>query len=119
MSMRMIKIIAVISLLAMPLIGCGELEKSDLDVKKISRTVAYSLPVFHLNGLPFDENIATNAFNLFIDSLDPAHSYFLQTDIDAFAEQSKELHKQLKKGDITFAKNAYAILLNLFDRTNS
>ncbi len=86
------------------------LPKSDLDVKRISRTVAYSLPVFHLNQLPMDSHISTNAFKLFIDSLDPTHSYFLQSDIDSFSQEAPDLHKQLRKGDISFARNVYDIL---------
>ena len=109
--MRRIKTLTAVLLLALPIIGCGELGESDLDVKKISRTVAYSLPVFHLNGLPFNENISTNAFNLFIDSLDPSRSYFLQSDIDGFAEEAPALYKQLRKGDISFAKKAFDILM--------
>ncbi|MEE9368747.1 MAG: carboxy terminal-processing peptidase [Pontiella sp.] len=100
-----------LSLLSAPLIGSAELKKSDLDVKKISRTVAYSLPVFHLNQLPMDEHISTNAFNLFLGSLDPARSYFLQSDIDTFNEEAKLLHKRLRKGDISFATDAYNILM--------
>ncbi len=86
------------------------LVKSDLDVKKITRTVAYSLPVFHLNQLPLNNGIATNAFNLFIDSLDPAHCYFLQADINDFKTDASDLHKQLKKGDVSFAYKVYDVL---------
>jgi carboxyl-terminal processing protease len=85
--------------------------ESNLDVKRISRTVAYSLPVFHLNQLPMDTYISTNAFNLFIDSLDPSHTYFLQSDIDTFRKNAASLHKQLRKGDISFARNAYDVLI--------
>ena len=88
-----------------------ELEKSDLDIKKISRTVAYSLPVFHLNQLPFDSTISKNAFNLFIKSLDPARSYFLQSDIDSFQKDAGHLHKRLRKGDIEFARTTYDVLM--------
>jgi carboxyl-terminal processing protease len=109
--MRARTILLAVSLLALPMLGCGELEKSDLDVKKISRSVAYSLPVFHLNELPMDTNISTNAFNLFIDSLDPAHSYFLQSDIDGFAVEAKDLHKRLRKGDIAFAHEVFNVLM--------
>jgi len=87
------------------------LEKSELDIKKISRTVAYSLPVFHLNQLPMDAHISTNAFNLFISSLDPARSYFLQSDIDAFSKDAAQLHKRLRKGDIDFARQAYKTVM--------
>jgi carboxyl-terminal processing protease len=48
---------------------------------------------------------------LFIDSLDPAHSYFLQTDIDEFQKESDDLYKQLRKGDISFAHDVFSILL--------
>lgn len=109
--MRVRAVFATLSIVTLPLIGSCELEKSELDVKKITRTVAYSLPVFHLNQLPMDTHISTNAYNLFIDSLDPARSYFLQSDIDSFEQESTELHKRLRKGDITFAKNAYDILM--------
>lgn len=100
-----------LTLLGLPMIGSAELGKSDLDIKKISRSVAYSLPVFHLNQLPLDAHISTNAFNLFISSLDPARSYFLQSDIDSFQEESKLLHKRLRKGDTSFATTAYNVLM--------
>lgn len=103
--------LATISLIAFPLFGQAEIEKSELDIKKISRTVAYSLPVFHLNQLPMDTHISTNAFNLFIDSLDPARSYFQETDIEQFKIESQTLHKRLRKGDIDFARKAYDILM--------
>ncbi len=109
--MRVRITLLAVSLLALPLIGSSEVEKSDLDVKKISRLVAYHLPAFHLNRLSMDAHISTNAFNLFIDSLDPARSYFLQSDIDSFQEDAKTLHKRLNKGDIAFAINAYNILM--------
>jgi carboxyl-terminal processing protease len=109
--MRVRITLLALSLASLPLMGHSELDKSDLDVKKISRTVAYSLPVFHLNQLPMDTHISTNAFNLFIGSLDPARSYFLQSDIDSFQEDAKNLHKRLRKGDISFATNAYSILM--------
>ncbi|WP_372805895.1 carboxy terminal-processing peptidase [Pontiella sp.] len=99
-----------VSLLLLPMLGSCELEKSDLDVKKITRSVAYSLPVFHLNQLPMDTHISTNAFKLFIDSLDPSHCYFLQPDIDRFSEDAKNLHKYLRKGNIDFAHDVFNTL---------
>jgi carboxyl-terminal processing protease len=100
-----------LTLLLLPLQGMCDLEKSDLNIKRISRAVAYSLPLYHLNQLQLNESIATNAFNLFIDSLDPSRSYFLQSDIDAFSEQATTLHKQLRKGEIDFAITAYNTLM--------
>ncbi len=109
MKLRMIILSA--ALLALPMFGTCEVGKTDLDVKKITRAVAYSLPLFHLNQLPLDEHISTNAFNLFIGSLDPARSYFLQSDIDALTADSRTLSKRLRKGDIEFATRTFTILM--------
>jgi len=98
-------------LVAVPLIGSCDVGKSDLNIKRISRSVAYSLPIYHLNQLSFDESIATNAFNLFIDGLDPSRSYYFQSDIDAFTQESPELAKRLRKGDIGFATRAFEVLM--------
>ncbi len=84
---------------------------NDLDVKRITRSVAYSLPFLHLNQLAFDEGVSTNAFALFLETLDPARSYFLQSDIDAMAAEAPDLYKRLRKGEIDFARNAYAVLM--------
>tara|TARA_A100001015_G_scaffold18181_1_gene21105 strand:- start:1387 stop:3603 length:2217 start_codon:yes stop_codon:yes gene_type:complete len=92
--------------------GVLHAEKTQLDINRISRTVAYTLPVFHLNQLPLDTHISTNAFHRYLETLDPARSYFLQSDIDQFASNATQLHKQLRKGDISFATNAYERLMN-------
>ena len=109
--MKQRSFILIALLVAVPMLGSCGLEKSDLNIKRISRSVAYSLPLYHLNHLPFDENIATNAFNLFIDSLDPSRSYYLQSDIDALTKESPELAKHLLKGDIGFATRAFDVLM--------
>ena len=102
------------TIMVITLIGFGTVRaetSSTLDVNRISRTVAYTLPVFHLNQLPLDAYISTNAFKQYLETLDPGKSYFLQSDIDEFNQQAFQLHKQLRKGDIHFATNAYTILL--------
>ena len=102
------------TIMVITLIGFGTVRaetSSNLDVNRISRTVAYTLPVFHLNQLPLDIYISTNAFKQYLETLDPGKSYFLQSDIDEFNQQAFQLHKQLRKGDIHFATNAYTILL--------
>ncbi len=108
---------ATLLLAALPLVG-SYAGKDDLDVKKISRSVAYSLPLYHLNQLPLDENISTNAYNLFIDSLDPARSYFLQSDIDVFSKEAKVLNKQLRKGSIAFAEKVFSVLMERIENRN-
>jgi len=86
-------------------------DENKVDSKKITRTVAYTLPVYHLNRLPLNEFISTNAFNMFLDTLDPSKSYFLKEDIDTLSSTYPSLHRDLRKGDISFSKEAYEILM--------
>ena len=102
------------TIMMITLMGVGSVRadaSSDLDINRISRTVAYTLPVFHLNQLPLDTYISTNAFKQYLETLDPGKSYFLQSDIDEFNKQAFQLHKQIRKGDIHFATNTYTILM--------
>jgi carboxyl-terminal processing protease len=102
------------TIMMITLMGVGSVRadaSSDLDINRISRTVAYTLPVFHLNQLPLDTYISTNAFKQYLEILDPGKSYFLQSDIDEFNKQAFQLHKQIRKGDIHFATNTYTILM--------
>lgn len=94
----------------------AENEKSNIDVPRISRKVAYTLPALHLNRLPLDEHISTNAFMTFLDMIDPSHCYFLQEDIKTLKSDFPDLHINIRKGDISFAKQAYEILI---DRMNN
>ena len=90
---------------------------NNIDSKKIARTVAYTLPVYHLNRLPLNEFISTNAFNLFLDTLDPSKS-FLKSDIDELSIKYPSLHRDLRKGDISFSKDAYDILIKRIKNRN-
>lgn len=109
MKLRQHNLMLLLALL--PVLGSCDVAPSGLDTKKITRSVAYRLPLLHLNQLPLDENIATNAFDLYIESLDPSRSYFLQSDIDAFSARAGELSDLLRKGDISFALNVYDVLM--------
>ena len=55
------------TIMMITLIGFGTLRaetSSKLDVNRISRTVAYTLPVFHLNQLPLDTYISVSYTHL-------------------------------------------------------
>ena len=100
-----------LSMIMTPLLGSCDVKKSDLDIPKITHLFAASLPYYHLNQLPIDEKVCADAFDLFIDSLDPAHSYFLQSDIEQFKKQIPDLRNQLNKGDISFASTTFERLM--------
>jgi carboxyl-terminal processing protease len=70
---------------------------------RISRLVANALPSMHLTRAPLDDTVATNAFVLYINSLDFDHSIFLATDIERFQAQAPQLDNRLRNGDVAFA----------------
>ena len=67
--------------------------------------------LFHLNQLPLDTHISTNALRLYVEMLDPNRSFFLQEDINAFYAEAPTLHKKLRKGDVALAFAAYEVLI--------
>lgn len=88
------------------------LTENSVETGQIAKSIANKLPKIHLNRLKFDDNIATNALHVFIDSLDYRHSYFLESDIQAFETKSIAMDDWLKEGEVTFAKEIYDTFLN-------
>lgn len=97
------------------LTGCGKPEASSavaaplppekaIPSERIAERVADRLPRIHLNREAFDDNIATNALMLFVDSLDYDHSFFLASDIAEFELQATNLDNQVESGDTAFAQ---------------
>lgn len=78
---------------------------------QIAMSIATQLPKIHLNRLDFDDNIATNALHVFIDTLDYRHSYFLKSDIDGFEKQAPNMDDWLKAGQTGFAREIYDTFL--------
>jgi len=108
----------IVLLMGFPFIGACSDKNESLDTKRIARTIAYSLPLYHLNHLELNENISTNAFELFLTSFDPSYSFFLQSDIDTFKKDSKTLARDLRKGKIDFSKKVLKVLLERIHNRN-
>lgn len=109
--MRIKPLLLTLSLLTIPMLGSCDATDAGLDTQRITRSVAYSLPLLHLKQLPLDQNISTDAFSLFINSLDSSHCYFLQSDIDEFKKEAPGLAAQLRRGDIAFAQKVFDVLM--------
>lgn len=67
------------------------------------------LPNEHLTRHAMDDDISSQAWSSYLDSLDRNRMYFLQSDIDAFASHELLLDDQLKKGDVSFAFTVYNV----------
>lgn len=69
--------------------------------------VSERMPVMHLQKEPIDDALASDALDLFIDSLDYDHSVFLQSDVDAFRQRSSSLDDDFKEGQLGMAFEVY------------
>ena len=81
-------------------------EKSDA-----AKILANTLPHVHISHEPFDRQIATNALNTFLNSLDYDHTLFLASDIADFHREATNLSERIRAGDVAFAYKVYDVLL--------
>lgn len=82
----------------------------DPDHSRSAKLLAITMPLRHLSREALDDNVSTNALDIFLNALDFDHVYFLQSDVDAFRAERKNLDNQLRAGDLDFAFKVY----NLF-----
>ena len=81
-------------------------EKSDA-----AKILVGTLPRTHISHQICNDQIATNALNAFLDSLDYDHSIFLASDIEKFQKQATNLDDRLRSGNVSFAYEVYNVLL--------
>jgi carboxyl-terminal processing protease len=115
----MYKPLSILSLLLLLLTACNRQEaaavspepaappEKALPVDQIASRIADRLPRIHLNREAFDDNVATNALMLFIDSLDYDHTFFLASDIDEFTAVATNLDDQIRAGDVSFSMKVF------------
>src|SRR6185312_7289041 len=66
----------------------------------VDQAVAYVLTPSHYSREHLDAALAGKIFDEYLKELDPAHSYFLQPDIDSFADYRKTLGTSIEAGDL-------------------
>ncbi|HMO04809.1 MAG TPA: carboxy terminal-processing peptidase [Kiritimatiellia bacterium] len=76
---------------------------------RMARLLANNLPLMHLNKVEWNDELAARALDHFIESLDFERVFFLASDIDRFKQQAASLDDQVKRGDLAFALEVYAI----------
>lgn len=69
--------------------------------KITTRQVAALLDRSHYLNQPLDSEMGAKILDMYIDSLDPNHTLFLQSDVDEFREKyASEFGNRLKRGDL-------------------
>ena len=69
----------------------------------------------HYLKQPINDEIAQRWFTSFLEALDPWKLYFLQSDVDAFAQRRESLDDLVKRGDVSFA---YEVLDRFLQRVD-
>ncbi|MFT5474446.1 MAG: carboxyl-terminal processing protease [Kiritimatiellia bacterium] len=73
-----------------------------------AQAVVQYLSDMHVTRHPFDDTIADRALDIYLDSLDPDHSYFLESDLTNAFNQRLNLDDLLKSGDVELAYDLFA-----------
>jgi carboxyl-terminal processing protease len=76
---------------------------------EIAQKVTRLLPNTHLLQYPLGNDISQKAWTNLINSLDPDHSYFLQSDIHSFTNMECQIDEAVKAGDVSFPYDVYAV----------
>ena len=71
--------------------------------KMASNFVAQLMESEHLSRREINDSISIRAFDMFVKSLDPTKSYFMQSDIEEFTQWKSVIDDQMKKGDFSAA----------------
>jgi carboxyl-terminal processing protease len=83
--------------------------------RQITLAVKSYLEREHFLRKPIDDEIAARWFNTFLAALDPLKIYFLQSDVDSFAEKKSSLDDLVRRGDVSFAYEVYDRFLERVD----
>ena len=83
--------------------------------RQITLAVKSYLEREHFLRKPIDDAIASRWFDTFLAALDPLKIYFLQSDIDSFAEKKTSLDDLVRRGDVNFAYEVYDRFLERVD----
>ena len=83
--------------------------------RQITLAVKSYLEREHFLRKPIDDEIASRWFDTFLAALDPLKIYFLQSDVDSFAEKKTSLDDLVRRGDVNFAYEVYDRFLERVD----
>lgn len=78
---------------------------------EIAKKIATMLPALHLRQFVLDEALSCRAWTNLLNSYDPDHSYFLQSDIEKFAQMETQMASALKVGNILFGYEIHQAFL--------
>ena len=77
----------------------------------LTRIVAQVMGSQHYTRQNLNDEIAEQIFTEYLNTLDPNHRFFLKSDIEEFGQKRQMIDDYLSEGDLSFAFDVYARLL--------
>lgn len=106
------------SLLAFSVIDFKQEASNDPEKDKmLLELLTFVIERGHYDPLPIDDNFSKGVYKDYIESLDPSKRYFLQSDIDQFAQYETLIDDQIKNKDLTFFDLTYATYLKRMEES--
>lgn len=85
-------------------------------MQTIMVSVRNTLSYLHYSPKPINDAYSQNVYDLYLEMMDPAKRYFLQTDVDEFSKHRTKLDDYLNKGDLIFYNLTYNRLFERMDK---
>lgn len=99
------------------LIFCFNSPKNDDEkMQTIMISVKNTLSYLHYSPKPINDAFSQNVYDKYIENIDPAKRYFLQSDVDEFSKHQTKLDDYLNKGELTFFNLTYDKLYERIDK---
>lgn len=89
--------------------------KPDAQQEVEAKSVVELIENFHYKKVVVDDDLSNLIFDDYLKSLDPAKSYFLQSDIDDFEKYRKTLDDDLRAGDLSVAFYIFNVYQQRYD----
>ncbi len=88
-------------------------KKPTADMTNITSLLSRLVLSQHYASRPFDDALAETVFNDYLKKLDPLKMFFLKADVEKFAAANKKtLAKDLLRGNVDFAFEAYKLMFS-------
>ncbi len=82
------------------------------DYDKVAKEIVEMLESVHYNKTPLNDEISQQAFDHYLDALDPSRSFLLQQDIDTLSKYRNDFDDALRNGETQVAYDIYNTYLD-------
>ncbi|MGA0886316.1 MAG: carboxy terminal-processing peptidase [bacterium] len=104
------KLIAILLLFVFLGGNTGVAEEDKLN-QAVVRGIVERFTSLHYAQEPLNDELSKRIFQLYLDSLDSGHYYFLESDVKEFRAKETSLDDMLRRGDVTWAMDVFTRFL--------